>query len=154
MDPSLHFVFGTHPDHGFVAAANTTTLLPAHLADWYLIRLQFEPVPGDPGLYRLTDPDRDGRRRTRQAVNDLRRQGYTVHADIALDPSQSATPPRAVPVEGLAQRRSRIAQASAGRSPQHGDAAADSASSVRRGPPKPGYSPTLHLRAPSAGRAR
>ncbi|MFF2941316.1 hypothetical protein ACFVSQ_15890 [Streptomyces niveus] len=88
-------------------------------------------------------------------MNDLRRNGFTVHADIALDPAQSATPPRPAQPNTLSERRSRIAQASAGRSPQHGDAAADSASSsVRRVPPEPGYMPTLHLRASSAGRSR
>ncbi|WP_069628722.1 hypothetical protein [Streptomyces niveus] len=152
MDPSLHFVFGTHPDHGFVAAA-TTTALPAHLADWFLTRVQFEPVPGDPGLYRLTDPDRDGRRRTRQAVHDLRRQGYTVHADIALDPAQSAGPPTPALPNGLSERRSRIAQA-AGRSSQQRPVPTTQAPSVRTVPPVPGHTPTVRLRSPTTGRSR
>ncbi|MFF5090375.1 hypothetical protein [Streptomyces niveus] len=153
MDPSLHFAFGTHPEHGFVAAANTTTVLPAHLADWFLTRVQFEPVPGDPGLYRLTVPEKDGRRRTRQAVHDLRRQGYTVHADIALDPAQSAGPPTPAPPNGLSERRSRIAQA-AGRSSQQRPVPTTSAPSVRTVPPVPGYTPTVRLRSPTTGRSR
>ncbi|MGW8670967.1 hypothetical protein [Streptomyces niveus] len=153
MDPSLHFVLGTHPDHGFVAAAHTTAALPAHLADWFLTRVQFEPVPGDPGLYRLTDPGRDGRRRTRQAVNDLRRHGYTVHADIALDPAQSAAPPIPALPNGLSARRSRIAQA-AGRPSQRRTVPTTSAPSVRTVPPVPDYTPTVRLRSPTTGRSR
>ncbi|CAM5445502.1 hypothetical protein SHIRM173S_00300 [Streptomyces hirsutus] len=76
MDPGTHFVFGTHKDHGFVAS--TTALMPAHLAHWFLVREQFEPVPDSPGLYRLTASERDGPRRTRQAAQDLRRHGYAV----------------------------------------------------------------------------
>ena len=79
MDPSSHFVFGTHPQYGFVATATAHT--PIHLADWYLTREQFERVPGTPGLYRLTHPEQDGARRTRQAVHDLRAQGFAVYAD-------------------------------------------------------------------------
>ncbi|WP_326613519.1 hypothetical protein OG949_35125 [Streptomyces scopuliridis] len=153
MDPSPRFVFGTHPDHGFVAAAHTTAALPAHLANWFLTRVQFEPVPGDPGLYRLTDPDQDGRRRTRQAVHDLRRHGSTVHADIALDPAQSAGPPTPLLPNGLSERRSRIAQA-AGRSPHQRPVPAPSAPAVRQVPPEPGYTPTVRLRSPTTGRSR
>ncbi|MFD7517447.1 hypothetical protein ACFV85_21895 [Streptomyces niveus] len=153
MDPSLHFVFGTHPDHGFVATARTTPALPAHLADWFLTRVQFEPVPDEPGLYRLTDPGRDGRRRTRQAVTDLRRHGYTVHADIALDPAQSEGPPAPALPNGLSERRSRIAQA-AGRPSQRRTVPITSAPSVRTAPSEPASTPTVRLRSPTTGRSR
>ncbi|MFF8958633.1 hypothetical protein [Streptomyces sp. NPDC014894] len=118
MDPSSHFVFGTHPEHGFVATATVHT--PIHLADWYLTREQFEQVPGTPGLYRLTTPEADGIRRTRQAVHDLRARGFAVYADYSLDPAndsnQSTTPHRA------ASPRSRIVRAAAARPPQLGPA--------------------------------
>ncbi|MFC9228405.1 hypothetical protein ACFTZI_05450 [Streptomyces decoyicus] len=115
MPLSDHFRFGAHPDHGFVAAA--TANIPAHLADWFLVREQFEPVPGTPGLYRLTRPEQDGIRRTRQAVHDLRRHGYEVQADYALAPGRSAGPPQPVARNGLMERRNRVAQAAATRSP-------------------------------------
>lgn len=123
-----------------------------HLADWFLTRVQFEAVPGDPGLYRLTDPEKDGRRRTRQAVHDLRRHGYTVHADIALDPAQSAGPPAPALPNGLYERRSRIAQA-AGR-PSRQCPVPTTGPSVRTVPPVPDYTPTVRLRSPTTGRSR
>ncbi|MFB9556865.1 hypothetical protein [Streptomyces roseoviridis] len=58
-------------------------------------------------------------RRTRQAVHDLRRHGFDVHADYTLDPAQSAGPPRIQPWAGLMERRSRIAQAAGIRSSQY-----------------------------------
>ncbi|WP_405729300.1 hypothetical protein OG885_10050 [Streptomyces sp. NBC_00028] len=101
--------------------AAATAGIPAHLANWFLVREQFEPVPDTPGLYRLTSPDQDGVRRTRQAVHDLRRHGYEVHADYGLDPGRSASPPQPAECNGLVERRNRIAQAAATRSPeQHG----------------------------------
>ncbi|GGS92859.1 hypothetical protein GCM10010254_10980 [Streptomyces chromofuscus] len=112
---SDHFRFGAHPEHGFVATA--TANIPAHLAHWFLVREQFEPVPDTPGLYRLTRPEQDGFRRTRQAVHDLRRHGYEVQADDALDPALTAPPPQPAARNGLMDRRARIAQAAA-RSPQ------------------------------------
>ncbi|WP_236244435.1 hypothetical protein [Streptomyces sp. CC210A] len=153
MDPGTHFAFGTHEQHGFVAAFNSS--LPAHLAHWYLVREQFEPVPEQPGLFRLTEPERDGQRRTRQAVHDLRRHGYTVHADVALDPALSASPPRPARSNGLAERRSRVAQAAAGRSPQRAQPPTTTPPSARPIPPKPTYAPTVHLTASAtAGRSR
>ncbi|MFG3136492.1 hypothetical protein ACGFZA_09760 [Streptomyces sp. NPDC048211] len=118
MDSPLsdHFRFGAHPDHGFVAAA--TANIPAHLADWFLVREQFEPVPDTPGLYRLAHPEQDGIRRTRQAVHDLRRHGYEVQADYSLDPGRSTSPPQPAVRNGLMERRNRIAHAAATRSPQ------------------------------------
>ncbi|NUS85585.1 MAG: hypothetical protein HOY75_23355 [Streptomyces sp.] len=98
--------------------AAATANIPAHLADWFLVREQFEPVPGTPGLYRLTNPEQDGIRRTRQAVHDLRRHGYEVRADYSLAPGRSASPPQPTVRNGLMERRNRIAQAAATRSPQ------------------------------------
>ncbi|MFE4055221.1 hypothetical protein ACFXP3_02755 [Streptomyces sp. NPDC059096] len=146
MDPRTHFVFGAHPDHGFVASA--TPSVSGHLAHWYLTREQFEPVSGDPGLFRLTEPDRDGTRRTLQAVQDLRRHGFTVHPDVALDPAASASPwPPLVP-NGLLERRSRLARAAAGRTTQH------STPPTTAIPPKPSYAPTVHLTGPAGKRSR
>ncbi|MCP3821396.1 hypothetical protein NLX86_25860 [Streptomyces sp. A3M-1-3] len=152
MDPGTHFAFGTHEQHGFVAAF--TSSMPAHLAHWFLVREQFEPVLGEPGLFRLTEPERDGPRRTRQAVHDLRRHGYAVHADVALDPAASASPPRPVRPNALMERRSRIAQAAAGRSSQRRAAPTTSPPSARPIPPKPTYAPTVHLTASATGRSR
>ncbi|MEU3299729.1 hypothetical protein ABZ729_07890 [Streptomyces sp. NPDC006678] len=151
MDPGTHFAFGTHEQHGFVASA--TSNMPSHLAHWFLTQEQFEPVPDQPGLFRLTEPERDGPRRTRHAVHDLRRHGYTVHADVALDPAASASPPRPVRPNGLMERRSRIAQA-ASRSPQQRSAPTTSPPSARPIPPKPSYAPTAHLTAAATGRSR
>ncbi|MFE1071171.1 hypothetical protein ACFW5W_08085 [Streptomyces sp. NPDC058783] len=149
MQPGPHFAFGDHATHGFVASF---TSVPAHLAHWYLVREQFEPVPDEPGLYRLSEPERDGPRRARQAVHDLRRQGYTVQADIRLDPSLSAGPPRPVRPNGLQERRSRLAQAAAGRTTQRSTPPTTSPPSARPIPPKPTSAPTVHLTAPGGGR--
>jgi hypothetical protein len=150
LDSGTHFAFGTHPQHGFVAAF--TSSMPAHLGHWFLVREQFEPVPEQPGLFRLTAPECDGPRRTRQAVHDLRRHGYAVHADVALDPDAAAGPPRPARPHGLSERRSRLAQAAVGRSPQRGPAATTSPPSARTVPLKPAYTPTVH--PPAAGRSR
>ncbi|MCZ0990344.1 hypothetical protein [Streptomyces diastatochromogenes] len=145
MDPGTHFAFGTHPQHGFVAAFTAT--MPAHLAHWFLTREQFEPVPERPGLFRLTQPDRDGPRRTRQAVHDLRAQGYAVHADVGLDPDAPATAPRPFRPRALSDRRTRLAQAASVRSPQHRTAPTTSPPAARPIPPKPAFAPTVHLSA-------
>ncbi|MEU0844017.1 hypothetical protein ABZ370_31700 [Streptomyces sp. NPDC005962] len=152
MQPGTHFAFGDHATHGFVASF--TSSIPAHLAHWYLEREQFEPVPGELGLYRLSEPERDGPRRTRQAIHDLRRQGYTVQADIRLDPSLAASPRRPVRPNGLQERRSRLAQAAAGRTAQRATPPTTSPPSARAVPPKPTYAPTVHLTASGGGRSR
>ncbi|MFF2567290.1 hypothetical protein [Streptomyces sp. NPDC058084] len=152
MDPGTHFTFGTHEQYGFVAAYSPS--FPAHLAHWFLVREQFEPVPHKPGLYRLAEPERDGPRRTRRAVHDLRSKGYAVHADVALDPAASAGPARPARPNGLMERRSRIAQAAAGRSPQRAQAPTTSLPAARPIPPKPTYAPTVHLTASATGRSR
>jgi hypothetical protein len=151
LHPGTHFAFGTHKEHGFVASF--TSSMPAHLAHWFLVREQFEPVPGEPGLYRLSEPERDGPRRTRQAVHDLRRRGYTVHADITLDRAAPAGPPRPVRPNGLLERRSRLAQA-AGRTTQRATPATASPPAVRPVPSRPAYAPTVDLTAASGGRSR
>ncbi|AKN75691.1 hypothetical protein QR97_31875 [Streptomyces sp. PBH53] len=149
MDPGTHFAFGTHPEHGFVAAF--TASLPAHLGHWFLTREQFEPVPGYPGLFRLTEPGRDGARRARHAVTDLRALGYTVSADIRLNPNPPSRSPRPARPHALPERRARLAQAAAVRSPQHRATPPTTAPATRPIPPKPAYAPAVHL---SAGRSR
>ncbi|MFF4871483.1 hypothetical protein [Streptomyces sp. NPDC000961] len=153
MEPGTHFIFGTHDDHGFVASFASS--VPSHLAHWFLVREQFEPVPGEPRLFRLKDPEHDGSRRTRQAVHDLRRMGYAVHADYLLDPAASADPPHLALPRGLMERRSRVAQAAAARSPQRSPSPATTRPGARLIPQKPDYAPTVHRTAPSeAGLSR
>ncbi|MGW0457422.1 hypothetical protein [Streptomyces tendae] len=151
MQPGTHFSFGDHKKYGFVASF--TSSIPQHLAHWFLEREQFEPVPGEPGLYRLSEPERDGVRRTRQAVHDLRRRGYTVQADIRLNPALSTGSLRPVRPHGLQERRSRLAQAAAGRTTQRSTPPTTS-SSARPIPPKPTYAPTVHLTVAAGGRSR
>ncbi|WP_328486035.1 hypothetical protein [Streptomyces zaomyceticus] len=86
-------------------------------------------------------------RRTRQAVHDLRRHGFDVHADYTLDPAQSAGPPRIQPRAGLMERRSRIAQAAGIRSSQYRPAVTTQAT-----PPSPWS--TGPLATSGQGRAR
>ncbi|MFJ3212719.1 hypothetical protein [Streptomyces flaveolus] len=151
MQPGTHFSFGDHKEYGFVASFSSS--IPQHLAHWFLEREQFEPVPGEPGLYRLSEPERDGVRRTRQAVHDLRRRGYTVQADIRLNPGLSTGSLRPVRPHGLQERRSRLAQAAAGRTTQRSTPPTTS-SSARPIPPKPSYAPTVHLTVAAGGRSR
>ncbi|MEU5162306.1 hypothetical protein AB0G74_22245 [Streptomyces sp. NPDC020875] len=116
--------------------------MPAHLADWYLTREQFETVPDRPGFYRLTDPGRDGTRRARQAVHDLRVQGFTVHADYTLDPASEHDLPELL----ATARQTRLARAATTRSPQ----LTTTASPVP--PPAPAPAATADVRR--AGRSR
>ncbi|MFD3910058.1 hypothetical protein [Streptomyces sp. NPDC058603] len=151
MDPSTHFIFGIHHDHGFVA--RTGPNMPMDLGHWYLAREQFEQVPGTPGLYRLTNPETEGPRRSRQAVHDLRQLGYSVHADLALDPAATPAPPRPAVRNGLLERRTRIAQAAGIRPPQHGGALTTTPPASRPVPPKPPYAPSIGA-APTGGRGQ
>ncbi|ULR48472.1 hypothetical protein [Streptomyces deccanensis] len=64
-------------------------------------------------MYRLTEPERDGLRRTRQAVRDLRTLGYAVQADSTLDAGPAPAPAPPTANDDLAQHRSRIARAAA-----------------------------------------
>ncbi|MDX3372558.1 hypothetical protein PV387_42555 [Streptomyces sp. ME02-6987-2C] len=152
MHPVPHFAFGDHQEHGFVASF--TSAIPSHLAHWFLVHEEFEPVPGDVGLYRLSEPERDGPRRTRQAVHDLRRRGYTVQADIRLNPADAASPPRPVRPHGLTEHRSRLAQAAAGRTTQRAIAPAAPLRAARLVPPRPAYKPTVPLTASGGGQSR
>ncbi|MEJ8650638.1 hypothetical protein WKI65_21685 [Streptomyces sp. MS1.AVA.3] len=132
--------------------AAATANVPAHLANWLLVREQFEPVPGTPGLYRLTHPEHDGIRRTQQAVHDLRRHGYDVKADYSLDPGRSASPPQPAVHNGLMERRSHIAQAAATRSPQQRTAPAATLPELL---PQPGAMPVAgHTQTAGKGRSR
>ncbi|MFJ9033626.1 hypothetical protein ACIRQP_35010 [Streptomyces sp. NPDC102274] len=140
MDPSTHFIFGIHHDHGFVARIGPN--MPMNLGNWFLTREQFEQVPGTPGLYRLTNPETDGPRRTRQAVHDLRELGCHVHSDFSLDPAATPDPPQPTVRNGLMERRTRIARAAAVRSPQNGPALTTTPPTARPVPPKPAYAPT------------
>ncbi|MCW8379803.1 hypothetical protein [Streptomyces justiciae] len=127
--------------------AEVGSQIPGHLADWLLTCEQFELIPGASGLYRLTTPEHDGQRRARQAVHDLRRLGYRVHADAALDP---AAPPQPLRERGMHERRSRLAQAAARPSPQIGPARATSVPSVQPAPAR--HTPAVHLpRSPGQG---
>ncbi|MGW5868260.1 hypothetical protein ACWFRJ_39645 [Streptomyces sp. NPDC055239] len=127
--------------------------MPAHLAEWLLTSEQFEPVPATPGLYRLRQPERDGQRRARQAVSDLRRLGHAVHADFSVDPALAPSPPRPARPNSPMERRSRLAQA-AGRTTQSGTPPTTSPPSARPlPPPQPTFAPTVHLTA-SGGRTR
>ncbi|MFI7102754.1 hypothetical protein ACIBK8_25740 [Streptomyces sp. NPDC050161] len=153
MDPGTHFVFGTHPQHGFVASF--TSHMPPHLADWFLVREQFEPVPDRPHLFRLTEPERDGPRRALQAARDLRHLGYIAHvdADVALAPVTSPAPPRAVRPDGSPEQRSRIAQA-AGRSSPRRSTPPTPVPAVQPVPPMPSGPSTVRLSGSPAGRSR
>ncbi|MFK0121184.1 hypothetical protein [Streptomyces sp. NPDC090994] len=142
MNSSFHFAVGTHSQHGFVAAAFSPAVSP-DLARWLLTHEQFEPVPAAPGLYRLIEPERDGLRRARQAVQDLRHTGYAVHTDFVTAPVD--------PRIAYMDRRSRLAQAATRRSSQHRTAPTTAVPSGRPLPPKPAYVPTA--RQP-AGRPR
>ncbi|MEU3008082.1 hypothetical protein [Streptomyces sp. NPDC006863] len=153
MQPGPHFTFGDHDEHGLVASF--TSPMPARLAHWYLEREQFEPIPGEPALFRLSEPERDGVRRARQAVHDLRSLGCTVQADIRLDPALSVGPARPIRPNGLTERCSRRAQAAAGATTQRrATPPTTSAPAARPVPPKPGYAPTVHLTATGGGRSR
>ncbi|MFJ6017266.1 hypothetical protein [Streptomyces sp. NPDC092952] len=152
MQPGTHFAFHDHEEHGFVASFPAS--LPSRLAQWCLERQQFEPVPEEPGLYRLSEPDRDGVRRTRQAVHSLRRHGYTVQADIRLDPSLSAGPSHLARPNGLQERRRRLARAATGRTTQRSVPPVTSPSAGRPIPPKPAHAPAVGLTAATDGRSR
>ncbi|MFF3979733.1 hypothetical protein [Streptomyces sp. NPDC001828] len=152
MHPGPHFAFGDHAEHGLVASF--ASALPAHVAHWYLERQQFEPIPDEPGLFRLSEPERDGPRRIRQAVHDLRRLHFAVQADIRLDPARSKAPPRPVPPNGLLERRSRLAQAAGRTTQRRATPPTTSLPAARLVPPKPAYAPTVHLMTAGGGRSR
>ncbi|MFD1660211.1 hypothetical protein ACFSL4_18905 [Streptomyces caeni] len=84
-----HIVIGRHPDLGIVAANRHNTPVIDHV----LRRVGFEPVPGRRQLYALAEPDRDGIRRARQAVQSLRIVRYQVAVDADLEPDSLAPRP-------------------------------------------------------------
>ncbi|MGF1425467.1 hypothetical protein [Kitasatospora sp. LaBMicrA B282] len=71
---------GRHPEHGIVATLPTRS--PA--AQWMLERLEFQPLPGRPDLYALTDQHREPAERTAWAIRLLNGAGYRVDTDPAL----------------------------------------------------------------------
>ncbi|MGW6901050.1 hypothetical protein ACWGF2_31300 [Streptomyces sp. NPDC054919] len=75
--------FGHHPVYGIVAAN------PKNFAasTWMLKGFDFHPVPDQPTLYALADQNRDGQGRTSRAAELLRKAGYQVDVDAALDPA-------------------------------------------------------------------
>ncbi|MFF8990874.1 hypothetical protein ACF09H_13185 [Streptomyces sp. NPDC014983] len=83
-----HIVIGHHPDLGIVASNRHNTAVIDHV----LRRVGFEPVPGRRQLYALAEPERDGIRRTRQAVQSLRIVRYQVAVDAHFEPDPQ--PPR------------------------------------------------------------
>ncbi|GCD41862.1 hypothetical protein [Streptomyces paromomycinus] len=137
-----HVRFAIDSQYGFVAAP--TDRFPDHLAHWYLVREQFVPVLEAPGLYRLTHPHRDGLRRTRQAVHDLRRR-WTVHADDVLDAAPHTAP------SALTAQRSQAARAAAASSPQY-DRSLESPPLGAAVPSPPSRAP--RAAAPRRGRGR
>ncbi|MFJ5875309.1 hypothetical protein ACIQD1_11370 [Streptomyces sp. NPDC093088] len=95
QEPLPDVVVGHHPDYGIVAANPNN--LPA--STWMLERLDFHPVPGEPTLYALADPQRDSADRAARAVTLLRNADLRVDVDAAFDPSLA---PGAVPGRGQA----------------------------------------------------
>ncbi|MFD7070593.1 hypothetical protein ACFV97_25540 [Streptomyces sp. NPDC059913] len=75
--------FGHDPHYGIVAAN------PKQLGatEQLLMQFDFHPVPNQPTLYALADQQLDGHGRTARAVELLRRTGYQVDVDAALDSS-------------------------------------------------------------------
>ncbi|MFI7174682.1 hypothetical protein [Streptomyces spororaveus] len=70
-------------------------------------------------MYLLPAPTHDGPRRTRQAIESLRRSGYQVHADYSLD-TANTKPTQTTPVRDPREwYRTEISQAAATASPQY-----------------------------------
>lgn len=107
-----------------------------------------------PGLYRLSEPERDGLRRTRQAVNDLRRQGYTVQADIRLDPALTDGPPFPFRPSDTPDRRTTLAQAAALRTTQRPAHLTAAHPPARPMSSVPARAPAVRPAAPGSGRSR
>ncbi|WP_327073955.1 hypothetical protein OG196_24285 [Kitasatospora purpeofusca] len=80
-----HVALGRHPDHGIVAALPTQSAA----AQWFLERLEFQPVPGHPSLYALTDQHREPTERATWAATLLNGAGYRVDTDLALAPTNA-----------------------------------------------------------------
>ncbi|MEU1906585.1 hypothetical protein [Streptomyces hygroscopicus] len=88
MNSDPHIVIDRHPELGIVAANRHNTAVIDHV----LHRVGFQPLPDRPQLYALLEPERDGLRRVRQAVQSLRIARYRVATDAGFEPG--TTPPR------------------------------------------------------------
>lgn len=89
MESDPHIVIGRHSDLGIVAANRHNTPVIDHV----LRRVGFQPVPGRRQLYALAEPERDGIRRTRQAVQTLRIVRYRVVTDAVFESDAAPTQP-------------------------------------------------------------
>ncbi|WP_441245290.1 hypothetical protein [Kitasatospora sp. McL0602] len=89
-DSLPHVTLGHHPDHGIVAALPTQSAA----AQWFLERLEFQPVPGHRSLYALTDQHREPTERAAWAAKLLNGAGYRVDTDLALTPKAASQPAR------------------------------------------------------------
>lgn len=100
-------------------------------------------------MYRIAHPEQDGRRRARQAVQDLRAHGLRVQADYSLDPAITPEPARPYLLNGPLERRRLIAQAAAATSAQRAPARPTTPAA------RPSAQPTAVAgRAPGPGPAR
>ncbi|MCY0954954.1 hypothetical protein [Streptomyces sp. H27-S2] len=134
---------GTHPQYGYVASAQG---IPHHISQWYLTRLGFQPLHGLHGVYLLPAPTHEGPRRTRQAVESLRRSGYKVHADYSLDPANTPSARAAAPVQDpRTWYRTGISQAAATASPQYATARAWGSRPPQTSPAPLSPSATTHV---------
>ncbi|MFF4820784.1 hypothetical protein ACFY2K_40120 [Kitasatospora sp. NPDC001309] len=87
---------GHHPTHGIVASLPTQNAA----AHWFLERLDFQQLPGNPKLFTLTNQHREPRERAAWAAKLLTGAGYRVDTDMALAPSENT--------EAQEQARSRL----------------------------------------------
>ncbi|MDH6145497.1 hypothetical protein P3T35_007552 [Kitasatospora sp. GP30] len=76
---------GHHPNHGIVASLPTQSAP----AQWFLERLDFQQLPGNPGLFTLTDQHREPHQRAAWAAKLLTGAGYRVDTDMALAPNEN-----------------------------------------------------------------
>jgi hypothetical protein len=76
---------GRHPSYGIVAVASG----PFAGTAWMLDGFDFHPVPDHHGMFVLANQHHEPNARATRAVDLLRRAGYQVHADLALDPDIS-----------------------------------------------------------------
>lgn len=89
---------GRHPTFGYVAM----NMQGLFMTDHVLQAVDFHPVPGTL-FYALADPARDGDRRAGQAITSLRAAGYSVEADLSLDPHPPPHAPRLAYIQRPAQ---------------------------------------------------
>ncbi|MCY0933823.1 hypothetical protein [Streptomyces sp. H34-S4] len=118
--------------------------MPHHISQWYLTRLGFQPLHGLHGVYLLTAPTHEGPRRTRQAIESLRRSGYKVHADYSLDPANTPSAQAAPAQDPRAWYRTGISQAAATASPQYATTRAWGSRPPQTSPVAPAPSAATH----------